>query len=86
MTTSATMPEAMVRRWRRPPISSQIGRGTPHHSRTYGRDVSVRTATENQEQPMTVLARRARSGSVRRSQRPKAMPRIAMVQKATNAA
>nr|WP_232822724.1 hypothetical protein [Glycomyces dulcitolivorans] len=48
--------------------------------------MSVRTATENQEQPMTVPARRARSGSVRRSQRPKAMPRIAMVQKATNAA
>nr|WP_232013921.1 hypothetical protein [Glycomyces terrestris] len=86
MTTRATMPEAIVRRWRRPPISSQAGRSTPHHSMTYGSDVSARTTTENHEQPMTVRARRARSGSVRRSQRPNAMPRIAMVQKATNAA
>ncbi|GAA2266287.1 hypothetical protein GCM10009853_019380 [Glycomyces scopariae] len=85
MTTSATMPEAIVRRWSRPAISSHCGRGTPHHSRTYGSDVNVRTVTENQAQPMTVLARRAREGSVRRSQRPKAMPRTAMMQKATNA-
>nr|WP_176953379.1 hypothetical protein [Glycomyces sambucus] len=47
--------------------------------------MNVRTVTENQAQPMTVLARRAREGSVRRSQRPKAMPRTAMMQKATNA-
>jgi len=80
------MPEAMVRRWRSPAISSQCGRGMENHSRTYGRDVNERAATENQAQPMTRFARLARSGSVRRSQRPKAMPRTAMMQKAANAA
>lgn len=86
MTTSATIPEAIVSRWSRPAISSQCGRGIENHSRTYGSDVKLRAATENHAQPMTRFARLARSGSVRRSQRPKAMPRTAMMQKATNAA
>jgi hypothetical protein len=86
MTTSATMPEAIVSRWSRPAISSHCGRPMPNHSRTYGADVNESAAIENQAQPTTVFARRARSGSRRRSQRPKAMPRPAMMQKATNAA